>query len=149
MEDKLVAAARDAADDTGDSEVNIVTERTEHGGVKYVDPVLAKLGRQLVDARVFQQQINRVIRELEKRQNARLQLLHGLGSLALYPTEMQRRFVQTFEVAAQFGNVVMLKMAYDNCIQADVHKTNYKYLGEEPIMVAFARLAAELAAKDE
>jgi hypothetical protein len=44
---------------------------------------------------------------------------------------------------------VMLENVYKLCIEAEVHLTNYKFAGDEPIMAAYARRAAEINGGEE
>lgn len=125
--------------------LDIVTEITAYGGRVYLDPKLAEIGQALKLLRTKQHEINNEIARLEKIQAVRLKAIHKLGPLTQYPTADQRNFITTFEAAIQLGNVVMLDMSYKLCADGGVDKTNYRYKGDEPIAVAYARVRAELA----
>ena len=133
-------------DVAADEIVDIVPEKIK-GGWQYVDRPLAEMAKTLQEYRAIKAEVERSIRVMEARQRARIKKLQLGGPLGEWPTASQRNFITTFEMLMKIdvaGILPALENSYKMCIDAEVHRTNYLFGGNEPIMAAYARRMVEM-----
>lgn len=118
---------------------DISTTATDDGCISYVDPVLAQIGRDLIELRDIENEAKRQIRRLEERQNKRIRALNMLGTLHAYPTQQQRGAIATLQNAVKLKMPEMIKVAYDLCIATGAHKSNWRSEHGEPLPTYVSR----------
>lgn len=157
MDKKTVATDRERNDETitgayveGDDVFDLSTlQRDAHGGVRYVDPVLASIAKSRQEVESIMAAAKRHLRALDIRETKRLKALNALGSLSQYPTEQQRRYLDLLVQAVGLGNAAMIEMTYGVCRESECEKTNWRSPQGELLVTYYARVMTELQEKAE
>lgn len=157
MDAKTVETDRGRDDETitgayveGDDVFDLSTlQRDSHGGVRYVDPVLASIAKSRLEVESIMTAAKRHLRALDIREAKRLKALNALGSLSQYPTDQQRRYLDLLVQAVGLGNGPMIELTYGVCRESECEKTNWRSPEGEPLVTYFARVMTEIQEKAE